>query len=336
MKSKQPEDAVYRDANNHAKPISTSDGSTKIVSVLPAKGSVSKYYPLDLAQLALDSQESEWGVEISAIPAQWDIAIPDFEKIPLTQLSKVNKAVNKAVNTTRNTAHSHYQTDSVRLEKQARLKLIALPFRHRMIKRLEEQGIADARVLKAMAAIPRHLFVDPALAEQAYEEIALSIGYKQTISRPFVIARMLERLMAHRWLKKKPLKMLEIGTGCGYQAAVLSELAQEVYSIERIGPLFERAKHNLRPLRIPNVRLHHGDGRLGFAQAAPFDAIIVAAAGLEIPPALLEQLKIGGRCIAPIGHKMQSLVLTERTSATQWRESILDTVFFVPLKSGVI
>lgn len=214
--------------------------------------------------------------------------------------------------------------------------LASVSSRHRMVERLQAQGIVDTRVLAALAAIARHPFVDPALAAQAYQEIALSIGHNQTISRPFVIARMLERLIENRWLKQKPPKILEIGTGCGYQAAVLSELAQEVYSVERIGPLFERAKYNLRPLRIPNIRLHHGDGRLGLVQAAPFDAIIVAAAGLEIPPVLLGQLKIGGRCIAPVGNKMQHLVLIERTSATQWRESQLDSVFFVPLKSGVI
>ncbi len=216
------------------------------------------------------------------------------------------------------------------------LKLTSAAIRHRMVERLHAQGIEDTRVLTAMAAIPRHQFVDSALAAQAYEEIALSIGHHQTISRPFVVAKMLEHLIGNRWLKQKPPKILEIGTGCGYQAAVLSELAQEVYSVERIEPLFERAKRNLRPLRIPNIRLHYGDGRLGFAPAAPFDAIIVAAAGLEIPAALLGQLKIGGRCIAPVGQKMQHLVLIERTSATQWRESQLDSVFFVPLKSGVI
>ncbi len=208
--------------------------------------------------------------------------------------------------------------------------------RQRMVERLQASGIKDTHVLNAMGAIPRHLFVEEGLAAQAYQEIALTIGYGQTISKPFVVARMLELIVAGRNSPKASLKMLEIGTGCGYQAAVLSHLAQEVYSIERIKPLLERAKNNLRALRIPNLRLHYGDGRLGLACAAPFDAIVVAAAGLEMPSALLDQLKIGGRCIAPIGSEEQVLTLIERTSERQWRESQLDPVFFVPLKFGVI
>jgi protein-L-isoaspartate(D-aspartate) O-methyltransferase len=134
--------------------------------------------------------------------------------------------------------------------------------------------------------------------------------------------------------------VLEIGTGCGYQAAVLSQVARDVYSIERIKPLYERAKTNLRPLRIPNIRLHYGDGRIGLPAAAPFDAIVIAAAGLDVPQALLEQLAIGGRLVAPVGTQdgqtQQVLTLVERTGPAQWRESRLDRVFFVPLKSGVI
>jgi len=130
--------------------------------------------------------------------------------------------------------------------------------------------------------------------------------------------------------------VLEIGTGCGYQAAVLSQVAREVYSIERIKPLFERAKSNLRPLRVPNIRLHYGDGRQGLPAVAPFDAILLAAAGLEVPQALLEQLEIGGRLVAPVGGEEQVLTLIERLTPTQWRESQLDRVFFVPLKSGVV
>jgi len=131
-------------------------------------------------------------------------------------------------------------------------------------------------------------------------------------------------------------KVLEIGTGCGYQAAVLSRVSREVYSIERIKPLFERAKSNLRSLRLPNLRLHYGDGRLGLPAVAPFDAILLAAAGLEVPQALLEQLEIGGRLIAPVGGEEQVLTLIERISQTEWRESRLDRVFFVPLKTGVV
>jgi protein-L-isoaspartate(D-aspartate) O-methyltransferase len=150
---------------------------------------------------------------------------------------------------------------------------------------------------------------------------------------------MLELVLAGRTLST----VLEIGTGCGYQAAVLSRIARDVYSIERIKPLYDRAKTNLRPLRIPNIRLHYGDGRLGLPAAAPFDAIVIAAAGFDVPQALLEQLAIGGRLVAPVaaghdaaGEATQVLTLVERTGPAQWRESRLDRVFFVPLKSGVI
>ncbi|WP_158934466.1 protein-L-isoaspartate(D-aspartate) O-methyltransferase [Burkholderia sp. S171] len=207
--------------------------------------------------------------------------------------------------------------------------------RERMVERLRANGITDARVLAAMAAVPRHMFVDPGLATQAYEDAALPIGHHQTISKPSVVARMIELVAAGRTLRN----VLEIGTGCGYQAAVLSQVATDVYSIERIRPLSERAKLNLRPLRVPNIRLHYGDGRLGLPAAAPFDAIVIACAGLDVPQALLDQLAVGGRLVAPVGSQTaqaQILTLVERVSPTQWRESQLDRVFFVPLKSGVI
>ncbi|MEA3113476.1 MAG: protein-L-isoaspartate(D-aspartate) O-methyltransferase, partial [Caballeronia sp.] len=207
--------------------------------------------------------------------------------------------------------------------------------RERMVERLRANGITDERVLAAMAAVPRHMFVDPGLATQAYEDAALPIGHHQTISKPSVVARMIELVAAGRTLRN----VLEIGTGCGYQAAVLSQVATDVYSIERIRPLSERAKLNLRPLRVPNIRLHYGDGRLGLPAVAPFDAIVIACAGLDVPQALLDQLAVGGRLVAPVGSQTaqaQILTLVERVSPTQWRESQLDRVFFVPLKSGVI
>jgi protein-L-isoaspartate(D-aspartate) O-methyltransferase len=219
------------------------------------------------------------------------------------------------------------------------LALTSERVRERMVERLRANGVADARVLQALAGVPRHMFVDPGLATQAYEDAALPIGHQQTISKPSVVARMLELAGAGRTLDR----VLEIGTGCGYQAAVLSGIARDVYSIERIKPLYERAKTNLRPLRIPNIRLHYGDGRLGLPSAAPFDAIVIAAAGFDVPQALLEQLAIGGRLVAPVaspaeagGEQTQVLTLVERTGPAQWRESRLDRVFFVPLKSGVI
>lgn len=215
------------------------------------------------------------------------------------------------------------------------LALTSERVRERMVERLRANGVTDQRVLNAMSVVPRHMFVDPGLAAQAYEDAALPIGHHQTISKPSVVARMIELAAAGRALNN----VLEIGTGCGYQAAVLSQVAREVYSIERIRPLSERAKTNLRPLRIPNIRLHYGDGRLGLPSAGPFDAIVIAAAGLDVPQALLEQLAIGGRLVAPVGSQdgqNQVLTLVERLGPAQWRESRLDRVFFVPLKSGVI
>ncbi|MGE8490352.1 MAG: protein-L-isoaspartate(D-aspartate) O-methyltransferase, partial [Paraburkholderia nemoris] len=191
------------------------------------------------------------------------------------------------------------------------LALTSERVRERMVERLRAYGVTDQRVLNAMSVVPRHMFVDPGLAAQAYEDAALPIGHHQTISKPSVVARMIELAAAGRALNT----VLEIGTGCGYQAAVLSQVARDVYSIERIKPLSERAKTNLRPLRIPNIRLHYGDGRLGLPSAAPFDAIVIAAAGLDVPQALLEQLAIGGRLVAPVGSQEgqnQVLTLVER------------------------
>jgi protein-L-isoaspartate(D-aspartate) O-methyltransferase len=196
-------------------------------------------------------------------------------------------------------------------------------------------GIKHAKTLDAIATVPRHAFMDAGLHPQAYEDSALPIGHQQTISKPSVVARMIELL--HK--SKQPLnKVLEIGTGCGYQAAVLSLLADEVYSIERIRPLHDLARDNLRPFRIKNLRLIYGDGILGLPQAAPFDSIILAAAGLGIPDALLDQLAIGGRLVAPVARnaKEQQLLLIERVSSHRYQRTALDEVFFVPLQSGVV
>lgn len=206
--------------------------------------------------------------------------------------------------------------------------------RTRMIERLREKGIADETVLAAMLEVPRHIFVEEALESRAYEDTALPIGHSQTISQPLVIARMLEELRRGREKNGGSLgKTLEIGTGCGYQAAVLAELATEVYSIERIEALAERARRNLRELRLPNVRLKYGDGSFGIPEAAPFDTIISAAASSEIPPALVQQLAMGGRMILPLGDADQALCLVERTPRGL-REVWLDPVRFVPLLAG--
>lgn len=196
-------------------------------------------------------------------------------------------------------------------------------------------GVKHAKTLEAIATVPRHAFMDAGLHAQAYEDSALPIGHQQTISKPSVVARMIELL--HR--PKQGLgKVLEIGTGCGYQAAVLSLLADEVYSVERIRPLHDMARDKLRPFRIKNLRLIYGDGILGLPQAAPFDGIILAAAGLGIPDALLDQLAIGGRLVAPVARneKEQQLLLIERVSSQRYQRTALDEVFFVPLQSGVV
>lgn len=202
--------------------------------------------------------------------------------------------------------------------------------RTRMIERLREQGIRDEQVLAAIAAVPRHVFVEEALASRAYEDIALPLGHQQTISQPFVVARMIEVLRAGRELGKT----LEIGAGCGYQAAVLAQLTDEVYAVERIEPLLAKAKLNLRAIQQFNVRLKYADGQLGLPEAAPFDTIIVAAATARVPPALLQQLALGGRMILPLGSGEQYLVLIERR-IEGFVESRLDSVRFVPLLSGV-
>jgi len=199
----------------------------------------------------------------------------------------------------------------------------------RMVARLHRQGIADERVLAAMSAVPRHAFVEEALASRAYGDDALPIGYEQFISRPYTVARMLEAARAGRALGR----VLEVGTGCGYQAAVLARLALEVYSVERLASLGERARANLRPLRIANLRLLHGDGYRGLPEVAPFDAIVVAAAAPEVPKALLDQLGRGGRLVIPVGTDEQELRLFERAAAGV-KERRLDGARFVPLKAG--
>jgi protein-L-isoaspartate(D-aspartate) O-methyltransferase len=202
--------------------------------------------------------------------------------------------------------------------------------RARMVQRLRDQGIRDERVLAAMAAVPRHLFVEEALASRAYEDTALPIGFGQTISQPYVVAKMIEKLIAGR----TPGKALEVGTGCGYQAAVLAHVFPEVYSIERIKGLLERARRNLLALRLKNLRLAHGDGHAGLEGAAPFQAIIVAAAAPRLPEALLRQLAPGGRMVLPlVSGGGQRLLLVER-SGRGFVESELDAVRFVPMEAG--
>jgi len=203
--------------------------------------------------------------------------------------------------------------------------------RGRMVERLRAKGIGDERVLAAIGAVPRHLFVEEALASRAYEDTALPIGFGQTISQPYVVARMIELLLSQR----EPQNVLEVGTGCGYQAAVLAKIFPEVYSVERIKVLLERARRNLLGLRLANLRLVHGDGYAGLEKAAPFQSIVVAAAAPRVPEALLRQLGPGGRMVLPLKANggAQRLVLYER-SGRGYLESELDPVRFVPMEAG--
>jgi protein-L-isoaspartate(D-aspartate) O-methyltransferase len=210
--------------------------------------------------------------------------------------------------------------------------MVSDAIRRAMVARVAKQGVQDAAVLAALESVPRHMFIEQALSAQAYIDASLPIGHHQTISQPYIVARMIEVMRNGGKLGR----VLEIGTGCGYQAAVLSRVAQEVYSIERIKPLHELAKANLRPLRISNLRLHYGDGMLGLPQVAPFDGIILAAAGLEVPHALLEQLAIGGRLVAPVGAQVQHLQLITRSGKAEWRSEMLEGCHFVPLRPGTV
>lgn len=210
--------------------------------------------------------------------------------------------------------------------------------RLRMVQRLSDDGVEDAWVLKAMTLIERHRFVDSALVNQAYEDTSLPIGLGQTISKPSVVARMIALLRQGPKLRinGKMGRVLEIGTGCGYQAAVLSQLAREVYSIERLRGLHDRAVDNLRHLRQANLHLLLGDGMLGYAQGAPYDGIIAAAGGEALPPAWLDQLAEGGRLVAPMvtSQGQQALVVVDRTPQGL-QQQVLEAVHFVPLKSGI-
>lgn len=203
--------------------------------------------------------------------------------------------------------------------------------RQRMIDRLRDQGIRDEGVLAAMYEVPRHLFVDEALASRAYDDVSLPINYEQTISQPYIVARMIEVLRAST---TRPIKrVLEIGTGCGYQAAVLAHVFPEVYTMERIEPLYQRASNKLRDLKIENVTVRYADGSAGLPESGPFDGIILAAAAPEMSAVLRGQLAAGGRMVLPVGRQEQWLYLVERTEQG-FRESKLEPVKFVPLLMG--
>ena len=203
--------------------------------------------------------------------------------------------------------------------------------RERLIQRLMDQGISQFEVLEAIRSVPRHLFVDEALAHRSYEDTALPIGYGQTLSQPYMVARMSQLALA----RGRPKKVLELGSGSGYQTAILASLVDEICAIERIKPLVDRAKKQLRALRIRNVRMRHGDGLEGWPTEAPFDLILGAAAPETLPAALLDQLAPDGRLSLPVGGRRQQLMMV--TSTTDgYIEEIIEEVNFVPMLQGVV
>ena len=204
--------------------------------------------------------------------------------------------------------------------------------RERLLGRLMDQGISSMEVLDVMRTTPRHIFLDEALSHRAYEDVALPIGHNQTISQPYVVARMTEALVKSGKLDK----VLEIGTGCGYQTAVMAQLAKRVVTVERIKPLLDRAKKNLKLLGLRNIEFKHDDGSLGWPDHGPFDAIITTAAPQQIPQELLQQLDEGGRLVIPVGgDDAQELKLIQR-NGDEFEERILDKVRFVPLLMGQV
>ena len=250
-------------------------------------------------------------------------------RLDTTTAQAVNKPGATAAAVTRRAAPAPARTPAA-----SGVGMDSMAVRQAMVRKLQGQGIVHPGVLAAMRAIERHRFVDSALAGQAYEDTSLPIGLGQTISKPSVVARMLELLCQGR--EGRLGRVLDIGTGCGYQASVLSQLAQEVYSIERLRALHDKARDNLRPFRLANVHLLFGDGMLGFPQGAPYAGIVAAAGGNEVPQAWIEQLAVGGRLVAPAVTEagQQHLIVIER-SAHGITRSVLEPVLFVPLKSGV-
>ena len=218
------------------------------------------------------------------------------------------------------------------------LGMTSLRTRQRLLERLTEKGIKDIRILEAMRDTPRHLFLDEALASRAYEDLALPIGYQQTISQPYIVARMTEILIEDKKLESQPLdKALEVGTGCGYQAAILSRFSKSVLTIERIKALHDKAAKNLKKLKIRNVKLLFDDGSGLIEAKENYDAILFAAAPLEVPTYFLDKLAIGGRLVAPIGGgEVQDLSLIKRLSKNKYETEVVEQVLFVPFLGGTV
>ena len=210
--------------------------------------------------------------------------------------------------------------------------------RKALVEEISSKGISDLRVLDAFLNTPRHLFIDGAFSSRAYQDMSLPIGYHQTISQPFVVARMIELILKGNIFDKTPLGIiLEIGTGCGYQTAILSNFCRKVFSIERISPLAERAKNNLKSAGVKNFLIRCADGSLGWPTFKKFDAIICSAVSSNIPEPLVKQLEVSGKLICPIGNdKDQNLILVEKKSRTEITKKVLDSVLFVPMLSGIV
>lgn len=205
--------------------------------------------------------------------------------------------------------------------------------RDRLIERLTEQGITDKAVLNVIRGTPRHIFLDEALSHRAYEDSSLPIGFQQTLSQPYIVARMTELLLANG----PRTRVLEVGTGSGYQTAILAQMVERVFSVERIRPLQEKARQRLRQLGLHNVHLRHADGGMGWSDRGPFDAILSAAAPEVVPAELLEQLAVGGRLVIPVGPvgKQQSLYVYDKTE-DGIQEQLIEPVLFVPMVAGVV
>lgn len=283
-----------------------------------------KRFPLTLSSLGGKNAKSQTGQSLSSMRVA----------TPQTATKNAAEHVGRKISAPASYFQPLKSVDSIELRQASPARSVPLvpdSLRHAMVARLAKQGVKDDIVLRAMEAVQRHLFIEPGFSSQAYVDASLPIGHQQTISQPYIVARMIEVLRNGRALQH----VLEIGTGCGYQAAVLSLVAKEVFTIERLKPLHELAKNNLRPMRIPNIRLHYGDGMLGLPQAAPFDGIILAAAGMTVPQVLLEQMAIGGRLVAPVGESNQVLQLIERLGKSEWASTRLESCHFVPLRSGV-
>ena len=218
------------------------------------------------------------------------------------------------------------------------LGMTSLRTRQRLVERLTEKGIKDVRVLEAMRDTPRHLFLDEALASRAYEDLALPIGYQQTISQPYIVARMTEILIEDKKLEVQPIeKALEVGTGCGYQAAILSRFSKSVHSLERIKALHDKAAMNLKNLKIRNVRLLFDDGSNFRDSSENYDAILFAAAPLEVPSYFLDKLNVGGRLVAPIGDReVQDLSLIKKIGKDKYETEVVEKVLFVPFLGGIV